>query len=114
MVPEPENPGRLAAAISQLAAGMRAVGTPDPELWRLTQEAAMGGIHPIRRSVIEYLATQDSAHATEVIAARCRVKESTLRRYLEDLESLEVIDRLGSRPACWQLSDRVRCGWLGP
>ncbi len=107
IVPEPENPGRLVGALSQLAAGMRAVGTPDQELWRLTREAAIGGIHPIRRSLIDDLATQDSPHAAEVIAARCRVKESTLRRYLEDLEALEVLDRLGTRPACWQICEHV-------
>jgi hypothetical protein len=111
IVPEPENPGRLVGALSQLAAGMRAVGIPDNELWRLTREAAIGGVHPIRRSIIDYLAPHDSSHAAETIAARCRVKESTLRRYLEDLEALEVLDRLGTRPACWQLTPAVACSW---
>lgn len=114
LVPEAESPGRLAGALSQLAAGMRSVGTPDEELWRLTREAAIGGIHPIRRSVIDYLAGQDCAHAAETIAARCRVKESTLRRYLEDLEALKVLDRLGTRPACWQLSASVAEKWRKP
>jgi hypothetical protein len=114
LVPEAESPGRLAGALSQLAAGMRAMGTPDEELWRLIREAALGGIHPIRRNIIDYLAGQERPHAAETIAARCRVKESTLRRYLEDLEALEVVDRLGARPACWQLAPSTTCKWLGP
>ncbi|HXY27128.1 MAG TPA: helix-turn-helix domain-containing protein [Acidimicrobiales bacterium] len=113
IVPEPENPGRLVGALSQLAAGMRAVGTPDDELWRLTREAALGGIHPIRRAVIDYLARPDDAHAAETIAARCRLKESTARRHLEDLEALEVLDRLGTRPACWRLAPTVSRQWPG-
>lgn len=36
LVPEAESPGRLAGALSQVAAGMRAVGAPENELWRLT------------------------------------------------------------------------------
>ena len=112
LIPEAESPGRLAGALSQLAAGMRAVGCPDQEVWRLTREAAIGGGHPIRRSIIDYLACQDSPHVTETIATRCRVKESTLRRYLEDLEALEVLERLGERPACWHLSAGIRREWF--
>jgi len=43
LVPEAESPGRLAGALSQLAAGMRAVGTPSDERWRLVREVALGG-----------------------------------------------------------------------
>ena len=50
---EPRSPGWGAEPAGR---GMRAVGTPDDELWRLIREAAIGGIHPIRRCIIDYLA----------------------------------------------------------
>jgi hypothetical protein len=111
LVPERENPGRLTAALSQLAAGMRAVGTPNTEVWRLIQEVAIGGIHPIRRSIIEYLMSRDESQAAATIAARCRLKETTVRRHLDDLEAVKIVDLTGTRPACWQVCDHVRNVW---
>ena len=42
LVPEPESRGRLAGDLSQVADGMRAVGTPDDEMWRSVRELAVG------------------------------------------------------------------------
>ncbi len=112
LVPEAESPGCLAGALSQLAAGMREVATPDNELWRLIREVAIGGVHPIRRSIIEYLVTRDEPQAAATIAARCRLKETTVRRHLDDLEALKILDVPWTRPACWQVSVGTRREWL--
>lgn len=54
LVPEPEHPARLLGSLSQLAAGMRVTGAPDAELWPLVRELAIGGVHPMRRRIIDF------------------------------------------------------------
>jgi DNA-binding MarR family transcriptional regulator len=90
---------------------MRAVGTPDDELWRLARGAALGGVHPIRGRIIEYLVGQGEAHTTSIIAARTRLKETTVRRHLDDLVALGVLDLVQTRPEQWDASDWLRTGW---
>lgn len=114
LVPEAESPGRLAGGLSQLVAGMRAVGTPESEMWRLARGAALGGTHPIRRLVIQYLAEESAAHTASVIAARTRLKETTLRRHLDDLIALGIIDLTNTRPAQWSASAWIRDQWPIP
>jgi hypothetical protein len=86
---------------------------PHTELWRLVREVALGGIHPIRRSVIEYLASEDCPHVASTIAARCHLRETTVRRHLDDLAALRVLDVVGTNPRVWQLSALTRFRWLG-
>ena len=112
LVPEAESPGRLAGALSQLAAGMRAVGTSDQALWRLARETAIGGIHPHRRSIIDYLVSKDGPHTASTIAGRVRLKETTARRYLEDLVALGILDLVRTRPDEWAASKWLHQGWL--
>jgi hypothetical protein len=111
LVPEPEGPARLAGALSQLAAGMRAFGTPDDVLWRLVREVALGGVHPIRRNVIDYLAIDDVRHVASTVAARCGLRETTLRRHLDDLEALRVLDVVGMKPLRWRLTEAIANIW---
>lgn len=108
LVPEPEQPARLVGELSQLAAGMRAIGTPDVELWRLIRETAVGGVHPIRRKIIDDLVSERKSHATPIVAARCRLKETTVRRHLEDLVALNIFALVKTRPEEWRATE-----WLG-
>jgi hypothetical protein len=112
LVPEPEGPARLSAQLSQLAAGMRVMGTPDADLWRLTREAALGGVHPIKRSILSYLTTTHAAHTASVIAAKVRLKESTVRRHLEHLVALDLLERMGEHhPELWSAGKWLQERW---
>ena len=111
LVPDPELPTRLVGSMSQLAAGMRVTGTPNDELWRLVRRTAIGGVHPMRRQIIEFLVGEDAAHVASTIGARCRIKESTCRRYLDDLVSLEILDRFGEGPVQWRASEWLSENW---
>jgi hypothetical protein len=111
LIPEAESPGRLTGALSQLAAGIRMVGTPDHELWRLTRAAALGGLHPIRYSIIEYLVAERDSHVASTIAARTHLKETTVRRHIDDLVALGILDLARTRPDEWAASDWLRAVW---
>ena len=70
------------------------------------------GIHPIRRRMIDYLVSADWAHTASVIVARARFKETTARRYLEDLVALGVLDLVRTRPEEWTAREWIRERWL--
>ena len=111
LVPDPEHLARLLGALGQLASGMRAVGTPEPEVWRLVGQVAVGGVHPARRSIIELLTGSPGPHATALVAGRCRLPPNTTRRFLEDLAALDVVDRVGEHPERWMASEWLRERW---
>lgn len=111
LVPDAEHLARLLGALGQLAAGMRVIGTPDAELWRLVGQVAVGGVHPTRRRIIEFLVLTQSPHSTAVIAGRCRLPQSTIRRVLEDLTALGVVDLVGDHPECWTVTGWLRERW---
>lgn len=101
MIPDPEHLPRLLGSIAQLAVGMRVIGTPEDELWRLIAEVSLGGISPVRRGIIELLVHDGVEHATAAIAGRTRLSESSVRRPLLDLAALGMIDRVSVHPERW-------------
>lgn len=50
-------------------------------------------------------------HSAATIGGRCRIKESTCRRHLEDLMALEILDREGFETALWGASEWIRDRW---
>jgi len=111
LVPDPEHLARLLGSLGQLAAGMRVIGTPEPEVWRLIGQVGLGGVHPTRRRILELLVDSVDDHSTAMIAARCRLPHTTIRRVLEDLGALDVIDRVSEHPELWHASDWLRESW---
>lgn len=109
--PDPEHIARLLGSLGQLAAGMRAIGTPEVELWRLLLAVSLGGVHPVRRSILDVLVTEECEHATSSIAGRIRLPDTTTRRRLQELVSLHVLDPVGSAPERWRASDCLRDPW---
>jgi predicted ArsR family transcriptional regulator len=81
-------------------------------LWRLIREVALGGIHPIRRSVIDYLAVEEEAHVASTIAARCGLRETTVRRHLDDLVALNVLDVVGMNPMRLWVTSGIADTWV--
>jgi len=87
------------------------VGAPDDVLWQLAGETALGGVHPIRHAIIEFLVRVDDSHMASMIAARARLKETTVRRHLDDLVALGVLDLVKTRPDEWAASKWLLEGW---
>ncbi|MGO8873504.1 MAG: helix-turn-helix domain-containing protein [Acidimicrobiales bacterium] len=90
---------------------MPLIGTPEGNRWRLIRDVAIGGVHPTRRRMIEFLVSEDTAHTTATIAARCRLPQSTVRRYLEDLVALEILELIGTRPEEWKATAGILDRW---
>lgn len=111
MIPDPEHLPRLLGGLGQLAVGMRVIGTPEEELWRLVAEVSLGGINPVRRSIIEMLVRDGAEHATAAIAGRVRLSDTSVRRPLQDLAALGVLDRVVGHPEHWVASEWLKERW---
>jgi len=80
-------------------------------LWQVPAKAALDGMHPGRRPILDYLIGSTTPHATETIAARCRLPSTSTRRHLQDLFAHGVIDLVGSDPERWLVSEWTRGMW---
>jgi len=89
---------------------MRAIGTPTTRYgdWLRSRPR---GVHPIRCRIIDYLVGPGEAHTASTIAGRTRLKETTVRRHIDDLVALGVLDLVQTRPDQWAASDWLRTGW---
>jgi len=111
LVPGHERSPRLFGQLRQLYAGLAVIGTTDEALWRVLAKAALDGMHPGRRAILDYLVASTSPHSTETIAARCRLTSTPTRRHLQDLFAHGVVDLVGSEPERWQESEIARGMW---
>jgi hypothetical protein len=111
LVPSPERPPRLFAQLRQLHAGLLAVQTPPDDVWRLLAEVAVGGIPRDRRRVIEALVAGGSDLTTSTVGGRVGLPYTSVRRRLEDLTALGVVELVGERPERWRVSYWVRDRW---
>ena len=90
-VPEPEGPARLAKQLKIFLKGLTVCGA-DGDSYELTCRLALDSIHKIRLSVITALYQQGNSFiSTAQIAAKIKYPPNTVRRYLEDLTALEVL-----------------------
>lgn len=110
-VPGQERPMRLFGQLRQLHAGMTIIGTPPEELWRLLAQVALGGTHPGRRSIVEYLLSRSGVHATSNVAGHCGLPNTTARRHLEDLVAHGVLERTCDDPELWEASEWLAGSW---
>lgn len=111
LVPGPERPPRLFAQLRQLHAGMLAIGTPPEEVWRLLADVGLGGIHRDRRRIVEVLVDTVMNMTISTIGGRVGLPSTSVRRHLEDLAALGVVELVGDRPERWRLSEWVREYW---
>lgn len=111
LVPGHERSTRLFRQLRHLHGGLRVIGASEDETWRLVAQAALDGMHPGRRKVLDYLMADPVAHATSAIAGHCRLPETTTRRHLQDLYAHEVIERVGEYPERWRPSAWLRETW---
>lgn len=111
LVPDSEMPGRLALGLTRLYGGMRAIGVPHPEGWRLTKKVALDCFPAVRRAVLEALLASPLPMETPDVAAAVRYPTVTAKRGLEDLcaHGLVVRDpRAGSRADRWMVTAETR------
>jgi hypothetical protein len=114
--PAPEIPGRFARQLFSLARGLALVeqrpAVNSADLRRVAR-VATDSIPAVRRMVLESLATRDVEDlTTTALAKQVRYNTTTLRRALEDLQALGLVDcqkaETAGRPDRWCLSPSYR------
>jgi hypothetical protein len=111
LVPYPEAPTRLALILARLMAGMRLVGVPGPDVWRVVTKVALDSMPQLRRVVFDLLNTSLDPIDTTSIATAIGYPTQTTRRACEDLAAHGVVDRLPGgegKADRWQLSEWAR------
>jgi hypothetical protein len=111
-VPIPEGIGRMLAQLGQLLAGMRVIGVPEDEVWRLLAQIVLDGMHPLRRKVLDLAVDEGRQMTTATIAARCDLPSTSVRRHLEDLTALGVLEKVHyTDPESWAVSSWLKDQW---
>lgn len=87
-VPDPEHGTRLSQALVLLLGGMRAVGVPDSQAWRVLRKAAFDSIPPLRRAILDTLSSNGPTEQTRFVAKASR---NVVQRCLEDLGMLGLV-----------------------
>ncbi len=107
-VSEPEAPGRFVTAIQQLFQGMALCGVKDEESWRVTCRVAMDSMPSLRLRIIQALATHKKeglTYGTTEMSTHLRYPLTPVRRCLEDLEALQMVERdASSKEHVWKMS----------
>jgi hypothetical protein len=112
-VHQPEQPGRMMRALTQLSMGMQRAGVEQWRRYELVRKVALDCMPPIRRIVFDHLVAEDAS--IKEIAKTCPYSESTIRRAAEDLLHHGVLVGGGSGDGQWRIADRWRenCDFLG-
>jgi hypothetical protein len=106
--PEPEMPARFARQLLSLARGLALVGerpqTNDEDISTVIR-VGLDSMPDVRRAVIEQLTNDDQFTVMALASTNPRYSETTLRRTLEDLQTLSLVT---SRPTdlgdLWRLT----------
>ena len=91
-VPEPESPPRLAKQLALLAKSLMICGLSEEEAYCLCCKAGFDSIHRIRVAVLRLLTQTEGALRTSSLAEGTQYPTNTVRRYLEDLAALNVVN----------------------
>jgi hypothetical protein len=94
---------RLVLQLAQLRAGLLVLGVAEAEVWRLLVRIVLDGLPSGRRAVLGVLAGRGTDATTSTVAGHARLPVTTVRRHLEDLFALEVVERTGEHPERWRL-----------
>jgi hypothetical protein len=106
LVPGSERPARLVLSLARLLHGMRMLGAPEGECWRLIISVGLDSVPALRRRVFGFLQRHGKASTTNVSLA-VEYPASSTRRALEDLAAHGVVTRLGTgpgKPDEWEIS----------
>lgn len=111
LVPGHERSPRLFGQLRQLQAGLSLVGAPPEVSHGVLVKAALDGVHPGRRAVMDYLLGAPGVHTTGSVAGHCGLPHSTTRRHLQDLCAHRVLELVGDNPERWCASSWLRDRW---
>jgi len=117
LVPDPELPARLVGEFTQLWRGLALIGATEDQAREVIHAALNGGIPKQRRMALAVLLDDEGGVRTVQVAVRTRTPESTIRRSLEDLAALGVVDsdqgdREAWRADYWSPTEATRTLWL--
>jgi hypothetical protein len=111
LVPEPEAPTRLVVVLSQLLAGLDAIGVPRTDAWHVVTKAGLDSVPALRLAVLRELHAQPFAVETGAVGEALGYPTTTARRALEDLAAhgLAIREPQGKGKADrWSLADFAR------
>ena len=91
LVPDAEAPARLVKQLAHLLKGVRCIGAPDEQAWRIVRKVALDSIPDLRRNVLEMVAT--GGRSTQAMADALDYPPTTMRRACEDLAAHHIITR---------------------
>jgi hypothetical protein len=91
-MPSVEAPARLAGTLSQLLAGLEAIGANQTTRWRIVQKCAWDCVRDLRRRLLYTLHGAGERRTAELIAAT-GIPKGTADRTLEDLALLGLVTR---------------------
>ena len=112
LVPSYERSPRLFGQLRQLHSGLVVLGASSAEIWRLLAQVALDGIHRDRRRVLEVVVEATGGHATATVGGIVGLPTTSVRRHLEDLWALGVIDKIAqSGPEMWVASEWLAEQW---
>ena len=102
LTPEPESPARLAGEAHQLQQGLSAIGVSPQQSRKVIRSALLGSIPKQRRLALAALLDADEPLRTGQVAVRTRTPDSSIRRQLEDLAALGVIECNNAAYGGWE------------
>jgi hypothetical protein len=93
LVPDSEAPGRIVGALGRLLTGLRLIGVPDGEAWRVTVKTGLDSMPAIRLRAFVFMLSRDDDVSTTAVATALDLPNPTTHRTLEELAAHGVIAR---------------------
>lgn len=93
--PEPEAPPRLCKQFLSLAYGLATINESKQitmDDYKIILRIGMDNLHPVRRKIIELLKNNEYLELSKFVEIM-RYPSNTLRRYLEDLAALDLVEQ---------------------
>jgi hypothetical protein len=91
-VPDPEMPARLSKSLLSLYAGLIKIGVSPEFAVKCIDQVAFDCIPKVRRSLVQELIRSTDQLTVADFAKATRLPDSTIRRRLEDLQALNVLE----------------------
>lgn len=116
LMPSIEAPARLAGTLAAMHTGLRAIGVPETDLWRIVTKLASDSIPDLRRRLLNQLRCAHDTLFTADVVALTGIPKTTAERTLEDLALLGLVEGAkkgdyASAPWTWRISAQATEAW---
>jgi len=111
LIPDPEMPARLAVGLHGLANGLDLIGLDRSVAWQVVSKAALDSVPALRLAMVTKLHSVEDELSTTKVAADANYPTTTVRRTLEDLAALALVERTSNgkgKADTWRLTEEVR------